>query len=224
MIRTRGLGRSFGALHVLRGIELAIAPGERVALLGRNGSGKTTLLRVLSGLLAPTAGDAWIEGCSVIRAPLRAKARLGFLPAVEGGFFPRFTGRENLEFFAALRGLAAVAVDAALERVSPLASLRPALETPFHHASSGMKQALGLARALLGDPAVLLLDEPTRSLDPEAAAAFRSFLAAGLPGKTILFVTHAEEEAALCATRTLRLEELSQSEPTGEAEITREAP
>lgn len=205
MIRLRDLERRFGTRQVLRGLNLEIAPGDRVALMGANGSGKTTLLRILAGFTRPTSGDAWISGASVTESPWLVREKIGWVPATDGGFFPRLTGRENLELFGAIRGISAPGIAARISSLKEPLRLGPVLDTAFHQCSSGMRQSLALARALLSDPGVLLLDEPTRSLDPEASEVFRKFLREMTSGKTVLLSTHSPEEARHVGTRVLEL-------------------
>lgn len=208
-ILARGLARSFGDRSILSGIELEAAPGEAIALLGPNGSGKTTLLRILATLLLPSAGDAWIGGHSVSADPGAVRRQIAWVPASEQGFLARLKGRENLRYFAALSGLAD---DRELaRRISPWMALPPfeeALATPFNRCSTGMRQLLRMARALIARPRVLLLDEPTRSLDPETAAKARAILreACGSASRVALVLaTHSEEEAAFFSARAIRL-------------------
>lgn len=193
-IRIRALARSFRGRDVFTSDALEVATGGLIALRGANGSGKTTLLRILSTLTAPTRGDCWIDGCSIVDEPRRARASLGFVPAGDGGHFRKLTGRENLLLFGGLCGLTRRETSRAIDRWAELLPLERALETRFAFASSGMRQTLSLCRALLHDPRVLLLDEPSRALDSRAAAGLWSALRELSSTKTILFSSHDGDE------------------------------
>jgi ABC-type multidrug transport system ATPase subunit len=201
MIRARGLVKRYGAVRALDGLDIDVEAGETFAVIGPNGAGKTTALKILLGLVRPDAGTVGIgEGH---RSPLdpEARASLGYVPQkVE--FPPGRTVADVLRFFAALRGLGADAVTRALERVGLLALA----DRRARDLSGGYTQRLSLAQALLGDPAVLVLDEPTASLDPQATWEFRSLLEtlAG-EGKTILLCSHLLAEVERVADRVLIL-------------------
>jgi ABC-2 type transport system ATP-binding protein len=182
-------------------VDLALPSGALLGILGPNGAGKTTFLKLLSTLLLPTSGRLLVDGLDCERDARRVRARVGLVTGDERAFYWRLTGRQNLAFFAALHGLEP---SAARTRAAALAStlgIDGVLDVRVDGYSSGMRQRLAVARALLHDPALLLLDEPTRSLDPEAAAALRGLISALARGggHTVVLVTHAPEEArALC--------------------------
>lgn len=194
------LRRPFGGgdVTVLRGVSFDVGAGEFFGLLGPNGAGKTTLFKILATLVSADDGEAEVAGHDVARDGEAVRASLASVVSGERSLYWRLDARENLELFADLHGLAPgerrERVPALLETVG-LADAGRKMVGEF---SSGMKQRLLLARALLPDPEVLLLDEPTRSLDPLAARDFRSFLQeeiAGRRGCTILLATHDSEEA-----------------------------
>ena len=190
---------------VLDGVNLEIEQGKVFGLLGPNGAGKTTLLKILSTLLLPSEGQAFINGYDVVSSSHRARQAVGYCLDSERSFYYRLSGIENLAFFAALNNLDSRSATSRIAEVLNILDLNGAADVPFMTYSKGMQQKLGLARALLTDPAVLLLDEPTKSLDPGAAAGWRRFLRetlVGKMGKTILLVTHSLEEARECCDRT----------------------
>jgi ABC-2 type transport system ATP-binding protein len=183
----------------LDGLDLSAGPGRVLCLLGPNGAGKTTLLKVLSSLVLPDGGRAFVDGRDVAAEPAAARRAVAFAVNDERSFYGRLTGRQNLEFFGALYGLAGAARDRRVAEVLSLAGLDEAAGLRFNGYSSGMRQMLALARALLADAPILLADEPTRSLDPQAADRVRAFLRgelAGRRGKTVLWATHDLAEAA----------------------------
>jgi len=190
---------------VLNGVNLEIKQGEVFGLLGPNGAGKTTLLKILSTLLLPSEGQAFVNGYDVVSSPHKARQAVGYCSDSERSFYYRLSGIENLAFFATLNNLDSQNATSRIAEVLKILDLNGAADVPFMTYSKGMQQKLGLARALLTDPVVLLLDEPTKSLDPGAAAGLRRFLRdtlAGKMGKTILLVTHSLEEARECCDRT----------------------
>ncbi len=189
-----------GETRALEDVSLTVASGKVLVLLGPNGSGKTTMLKLVSTMLLPDAGLVLVEGVNTQSEPGRVRQHVGFAVATERSFFPRLSARENLDFFAALddvpRRSRGGRVDAMLQRVG----LTDAAYTLVMKFSSGMYQRLGIARALVKDPAVILLDEPTRSLDPASAAHFWN-LVRELPshGATVVLATHSFSEAVAVA-------------------------
>jgi ABC-2 type transport system ATP-binding protein len=193
-----GRSDSVRTITALDGVDLDIASGEVVGLLGANGAGKTTFVRILSTLLLPTAGNAQIMGCDVTRNPMAVRRFVGWCLDTERSFYYRLTGIQNLSFFAALNNVNSGSASARIKEVLELVGLGSVAHRQFRNYSRGMQQKLGLARALLTDPQVLLLDEPTKSLDPRAALEFRAFVRNVLSRdlkKTVLIVTHSLDEA-----------------------------
>ncbi|MFY7070509.1 ABC transporter ATP-binding protein [Nocardiopsis changdeensis] len=196
--RRRG-GEEF---HALRGLDLDVPRGEVHGLLGPNGAGKTTLCKIVSTVLLPTAGTVRVLGHDVVTDTARVKERLGIVFGGEKGLYERLTARQNLTFWASLYGLGRAArrrrVDELLERVG-LADRADERAGDF---SRGMKQRLHLARGLVSDPGVLILDEPTVGMDPVAARDFRA-LVGELRGRgtTVLMTTHDMAEAAALSDR-----------------------
>jgi ABC-2 type transport system ATP-binding protein len=183
---------------VLHGIDLKVRRGELLGLLGPNGAGKTTLLKSLATLAIPDAGRVVIDGVDVARRPLEAKRKIGLCISEERSFYYRLTARANLEFFGSLVGLRGAALTRRVEEVIEQVDLGFAIDRRFSGFSSGMRQRLTVARALLGDPPVVLLDEPTRAVDPVHAEELRHFIRHDLVsvlGKTVILATNLLEEA-----------------------------
>jgi ABC-type multidrug transport system ATPase subunit len=194
----------------LRGISFEIAEGESVALLGTNGAGKTTLLRILATLLIPTSGSALLAGCDPVRHPAAVRRHLGYHAGTDLGFYSRLTGRENLRFFGRLNYLTDSLLRTRISQLAERFELGSALERQVRTLSSGTLQRLSLLRALLHKPRVLLLDEPTRSLDAIGASEFRRFLKAEVhlaQGTSILFASHILSEIEFLADRVVVLKE-----------------
>ncbi|WP_405282723.1 ABC transporter ATP-binding protein [Gaopeijia maritima] len=184
--------------EVLRGVSLEVGRGEFFGLLGPNGAGKTTLFKILATLVLADEGEVRVDGIDPGADPRGVKARLTPVIADERSLYWRLTGRENLLLYAALYGLAGAERREAVERLLRAVEIDGAAERMVGTYSSGMKQRLLIARALLSRPSVLLLDEPTRSLDPVGARRFRRFLRSELvdrQGCTVLLATHDADEA-----------------------------
>ncbi len=192
----------------LEDVQFELPRGKCLAVLGPNGAGKTTLLRICAGLLAPSSGDVLIFGASARQAPGQVRRSVGFSNEAHG-FYPRLTGRQNLRFFASLQKVPADLVGERAEEWLAQLGLADAADLPVSAYSQGMKQRLSLARAALHDPSLLLLDEPTRSLDADATATFRRWLRADWVerrGKSLVVATHSMEEAAEVADWALVLD------------------
>ena len=184
------------------GVSFAVQRGEIFGLLGPNGAGKTTTIRMLSTLLEPSAGTAVICGYDVRHHPMQARAHLGVVLAGDRSVYWKLSGRENLEFFAALYHVPPEKVRERVEYVLQRMELSDRANELVERYSTGMKQRLSLARALLADPPVLLLDEPTLGLDPQSARNLRELiLELKREGRAILLTTHYMEEADLLCDR-----------------------
>lgn len=203
-----------------------MSAGEILCLLGPNGAGKSTLLRILSTTVLADSGTAELMGTDVARDPTRAKRQMGLHTPDERAWYWPLTGRQNLVFFAALRGLYGPAGRAAVDGALATSDMTDHADRRVGTYSSGMRVRLAAARAFLGSPPILLLDEPTRSLDPVAAAAFREIvLKAAGDGAAVLFVTHDLHEAASIASRVALMigGRIERSLPAGTPPATLEA-
>ncbi len=180
----------------VHGVSLTVPAGSVLAILGPNGAGKTTLLRILAGLVIPSVGTAQICGLDVIQEEGRARGLVGVSLGDDRSLYARLSGRRNLEFFAALHGLSRREARQRIDEVSNV--LEIPLDQTVQASSSGIRQRILIARALLHDPLVLLLDEPTKSLDPASAQGVRGFIRERLVrhlGKTVMIATHNLPEA-----------------------------
>ena len=194
---------------VLQNISLAVAEGEFFGLLGPNGAGKTTLFRMLATLVLPDSGTATVGGYDVVSQSAKVRSVLAPVIADERSLYWRLTASQNLELFATLQGLRGAAVQRRVKEVLDVVGLGDTAEKIVAAFSSGMKQRLLIARALVAQPRVLLLDEPTRSLDPISARGFRTFLReeiSGRQGCTVLLATHSADEVLELCTRVAVLD------------------
>jgi ABC-2 type transport system ATP-binding protein len=192
----------------LRGVSFSVRSGEVMALVGANGAGKSTLLRILTTLLLPTRGRAWVGGADVVREPARVLRQLGFHGGADASFYARLTARENLRLFATLNNIRPAEAGRRIAHLGELLHLGPVMNQQVRTLSTGTVHRLGLARALLHRPSVVLLDEPTRSLDPLAASEFRRFLRDEVvrgQGATVLFASHTLAEVEQLAARVALL-------------------
>src|SRR5262245_55659487 len=186
-----------GPVTALAGIDLVV-PNGMFGLLGPNGAGKTTLMRILAGLLEPSAGKATLDGNSILDCPERIWRQLGYLPQ-EFGFFPHLTGEKMLEYLLRLKGVRGQKGTRALcrellERVNLSFAARRKVKTY----SGGMRQRLGIAQAIAGDPRLIIVDEPTAGLDPEERLRFYHLLAELAENRIVLLSTHIVEDVAVC--------------------------
>jgi ABC-type multidrug transport system ATPase subunit len=189
-IRAQGVRRSFGPVHAVADVDLVAAPGRVTALIGPNGSGKTTLLLMLAGLLTPDAGTINIAGADPVTQNYAARSRTGWMPDVFGTW-DSLTAREVLTTVAAAYRIDAGTGRARAGELLELVHLSEFADQPAHVLSRGQKQRLGLARALVHDPAVLLLDEPASGLDPRSRVDLRVLVRRlAAEGKTVLVSSH----------------------------------
>jgi sodium transport system ATP-binding protein len=199
VIEAHELQKHFGGVAAVRAVGLRAADGRITGLLGPNGAGKSTTLRMLYTVLKPDGGDALIDGCSAVREPLAARARLGVLPH-GAGIYPNLTARENILYFAALQGLSRSARRARAAELVKLLEMEEFADRRARGFSQGERVRTALARALVHSPRNLVLDEPTNGLDVMAVRALRRLLLQLRDaGHCVLFSSHVMQEvSALC--------------------------
>jgi len=202
MIEAKGLSKFYGPFVAIKDISFAIPEGQIVAFLGPNGAGKSTTMKILTGYLAPSEGSARVAGFDVGSHRLQAARHLGYLPE-NGPLYNDMTPLELLRFFGQARGLDAARLDERIQVVTAECAIAEVLEKPIGKLSRGYRQRVGLAQALLHDPAVLVMDEPTAGLDPNQIRDFRENIKVLGMSKTILISTHILQEVDAVADRVL---------------------
>ncbi len=202
MIETRGLSKFYGPFVAISDISFSIPRGQIVAFLGPNGAGKSTTMKILSGFLSASEGTALIGGLDIRENRLEAVEKLGYLPE-NGPLYEDMTPKELLRFFGEARGLKNNKLKSRMDYVIELCALHEVIEKPIGKLSRGYRQRVGLAHALLHDPEVLIMDEPTAGLDPNQIRDFRTNISKLGESKTILISTHILQEADAIAERIL---------------------
>ena len=204
MISVSGLTKTFqekkrGTFRAVDQVSFECRPGQVFGLLGLNGAGKTTTLRLLATMLRPDSGTAQVAGFDLLEQPDDVRRRIGFLTG-NTGLYHRLTGRETLQYFGRLQGLTQSVVDERIERFARLLDMPSFLDVRVDKYSTGMKQKVSIARTLIHDPPVIILDEPTLGLDVLTSRAIVEFIRqAKADGKSVIFSTHIMWEAArLC--------------------------
>lgn len=202
-IDVKNISKRYGSqkapTEALKNISFQVPLGKVCCLLGPNGSGKTTLLKILAGLIRPSEGTVSIMGFNTAEKAREARGQIGWMPAEErGGLYGRLTGRQNLKFFGSLQGMDDKEMERLIGNLGLQIDFQDEVEKSIQQLSSGSKQKIAVARALLHNPSVLLMDEPVRNLDPQTTLRFRRLLKdhlTRLQKKTVLLSTHLLEEA-----------------------------
>jgi ABC-2 type transport system ATP-binding protein len=201
MIQTEDLSKQFGEFWAVEGVNLDVLPGQVLALLGQNGAGKTTTIRMLTSVLAPTRGKARIAGFDVVQSPEKVRASVGLLTE-QHGLYLRMTGMEYLDFYGRIYRLPGGTRRKRSYEWLEYFGLAEVARQPIGQYSKGMRQKLALARTLIHEPPVLLLDEPTSAMDPESAQLVRNAIATlRSDQRTIIICTHNLVEAEMLASK-----------------------
>jgi ABC-2 type transport system ATP-binding protein len=202
MIEIQHLTKRFGPLVAVRDLSLTVGPGEVLGFLGPNGAGKSTTMKMVTGYLAPDQGSVRICGHDIVEDTLAAQKKLGYLP--EGApAYGEMTPRQFLHFIAQVRELSGEAEKEAVQRAVAGAELASVMDQPIETLSKGFRRRVGLAQAILHDPDVLVLDEPTDGLDPNQKHAVRGLIRGMAKNKTIIVSTHLLEEVDAICTRAV---------------------
>lgn len=206
MIEAVKLSKYYGQFAACRDVSFQIGQGEVVAFLGPNGAGKSTTMKLLTGYLAPSTGRAFIAGHDMGSDRLAGATKLGYLPE-NGPLYPDMTPRKLLEFFGDARGMQRGLRDKRIEQVIELCRLKTVVGKPIAKLSKGYRQRVGMAQALLHDPEVLILDEPTAGLDPNQIREVRDMIRRLGQNKTILLSTHIMQEVEAMCSRVIFINE-----------------
>jgi ABC-2 type transport system ATP-binding protein len=203
MIEIRGLIKTYGSKHAVDGVSFTVRRGDILGFLGPNGAGKSTTMKMITGFLRPTAGTALVGGLDVTVDPVGVKRRIGYLPESSPAYSEMTVG-EFLGFIAEMRGLrSAGAKRTGVDRALHLCHLEPVRRQTIDTLSKGYKQRVGLAQALLHDPPVLVLDEPTDGLDPNQKNEVRALIKSMAAEKAVILSTHILEEVEAVCTRVI---------------------
>ena len=202
MVRVEGLIKRYGPVQALRGVSFTVDRGEVVGLLGPNGAGKTTTMRILTGYLPATGGRALVDEVDVAADPLSVKRMVGYLPEF-APLYAEMLVHDYLHYAGSVRGMRKADRQRRIGELVPLCGLTEVIHRPFRELSRGYKQRVGLAHAMIGDPDLLVLDEPTAGLDPNQIAEIRSIIRAAGEHKAIIFSTHILSEAESTCDRVV---------------------
>jgi ABC-2 type transport system ATP-binding protein len=206
MIEAQGLSKFYGPFAAARDVSFVVKEGELVAFLGPNGAGKSTTMKMLTGYLAPSEGRAFIAGHDMLSDRIAGSRLLGYLPE-NGPLYPEMTPLALLEFFADARGLPTARKRDRIDAVIEICDLKSVLYKTINKLSKGFKQRVGMAQALLHEPDVLILDEPTAGLDPNQIREVRKTMRRLGETKTILLSTHILQEVEAMASRVILINE-----------------
>jgi len=202
MIEIKQLVKRFGPFTAVDGVSFSVQRGEVLGFLGPNGAGKSTTMKMVTGFLTPTSGTAIVAGHDVIKEPLAVKLSIGYLP--EGApAYPDMTPESFLKFVARVRGLSGRAARDRIERVVELTHIDGVMRQSIETLSKGFKRRVGLAQAILHDPDVLIMDEPTDGLDPNQKHEVRTLIQSMTKTKAIVLSTHILEEVSAVCTRAV---------------------
>lgn len=204
MLQVASLTKQYGAFHAVEDVSFSIGDGETVGLLGRNGAGKSTLMRMISGYLTPSSGEISLWGHSMLEEPIAAKRCVGYLPELPP-LYTDMTVQEHLQFVCSLRGIEARGTRHECERVCSELSLTHVARRVIGNLSKGYRQRVGFAAALVGQPRLLILDEPTVGLDPQQMMEIRSLIQRFSQQMSILISSHVLSEIATVCSRLLIL-------------------
>ncbi len=206
LLRVQEVGKQYGkGLWGVRGVNISLGPGI-LGLVGPNGAGKSTLMRLLATVTRPTEGEVLWEGEDVARRPDRLRRVLGYLPQ-DFGVYPNLNAREFLAYVAALKGIEAKAARRRIDELLGVLNLSAAAKRPLGGSSGGMKQRVGIAQALLNDPRLLIVDEPTVGLDPDERARFRYLLTDLAAERLVILSTHIVSDVEATAERVAVMKE-----------------
>lgn len=206
MIEAIGLSKFYGPFAAARDVSFRVNEGELVAFLGPNGAGKSTTMKMLTGYIAPSEGSARIAGHEMLNDRIAGSKRLGYLPE-NGPLYPEMTPHSMLSFFADARGLSTAYKRQRIDAVAEICDLSTVMHKPTSKLSKGFKQRVGMAQALLHEPDVLILDEPTAGLDPNQIREVRRTMRRLSETKTILLSTHILQEVEAMADRVIMINE-----------------
>jgi ABC-2 type transport system ATP-binding protein len=202
VVEASHLRRTYGTFTALHGVSFQIQAGSIVGLLGPNGAGKSTTMKILTGFLAPTGGNAKVAGVDVLTDPVEARRHLGYLPE-SAPIYDEMSVRAFLAFVARARGLAAAGATRAIDRVLQECGLTERVHQPIWTLSKGYKQRVGLAQALVHEPKLLILDEPTNGLDPNQIVEIRSLIRELGRTRTVILSTHILPEVQVTCDRVI---------------------
>jgi ABC-2 type transport system ATP-binding protein len=202
MLEIRHLVKYFGPIKAVDDVSFTVPRGEVLGFLGPNGAGKSTTMKMITGFLAPTAGTAVVCGHDILKQPVAAKKCIGYLP--EGApAYPDMTPADFLDFIAHIRGFSGDEAKRRIGRVVEMIRIAEVLRQPIETLSKGFKRRVGVAQALLHDPSVVILDEPTDGLDPNQKYEMRKIITAMRPEKAIVISTHLLEEVEAVCSRAI---------------------
>ncbi|HMK53576.1 MAG TPA: ABC transporter ATP-binding protein [Methanobacteriaceae archaeon] len=206
MIEIKGLSKWFGKIQALDNLNLDIKKGELLGIIGPNGAGKTTAIRITCCILKPDHGDIIVDGYSIHQDPLKIKSIIGYLPE-EPNLYERFKARDLLRYFAELYGVPKADINPRIDELLELVGMTHRAEDRINTFSKGLRQRIGIARALVHDPNVIIFDEPTMGLDPATSQNIRNFIRQLKGDKTMILCTHYMDEADQLCDRVALLDQ-----------------